>query len=82
VAGLTIEKEGIVLDPLSTGLDYFCLDRVKVAGTEIRITYRKPNVSSDIPDIEEGYCLYVKGKLVFSNQTLCRTELTWKEMNL
>ncbi|MDQ0898467.1 MULTISPECIES: trehalase family glycosidase [unclassified Paenibacillus] len=82
VAGLTIEKEGIVLDPLSTGLDYFCLDRVKVAGTEIRITYRKPNVSSDIPNIEEGYCLYVKDKLVFSNQTLCRTELSWKEMNL
>ncbi|MNG22305.1 hypothetical protein D3C84_1067750 [compost metagenome] len=82
MAGLSVEKEGIVLDPLEVELDYFCLDRIKVAGMELRISYRKPNMASDVPDLEEGYRLYANDKLVFSNLTLCRTKLTWKEMDL
>lgn len=82
VAGLSIEKEGIVLDPLNVELDYFCLDHVKVAGMDIRISYRKPSVSSEIPNSEDGYRLYVNDKLIFSNPTLCRTALTWKELTI
>ncbi|NHW38314.1 hypothetical protein GQF04_27890 [Paenibacillus aceris] len=80
VAGFTIEADRIVLDPLDVGLDFFSLDRVKVAGAEYRITYRKPNVNSDVPDLEEGYSLYVDGELVFSNNTLCRVEIPLQEL--
>ncbi|MBD0378629.1 MGH1-like glycoside hydrolase domain-containing protein [Paenibacillus sedimenti] len=80
VAGLSIESDRIVLDPLDTGLDYFCLERVKAAGSEFRITYRNPNVLPDLQDLEEGYRLYVDGELVFSNDTLCRIELPLREL--
>lgn len=80
VAGLAVEEDGIVLDPLDTGLDYFCLDRVKAAGRLLRITYRGPDAPPEARDMEEGYRLYVDGKLVFANQTLCRTQLTWEQL--
>jgi hypothetical protein len=80
VAGLSVEKERLVLDPLHIGLDYFCLDRVKVKGLELRITYRKPGSSLESQSIEEGYRLFVNGKLVFRNDTLCRIELSWDEL--
>jgi hypothetical protein len=82
VAGLSIQPNGIVLDPLDTGLDYFSLDRVKAAGVELRITYMKPGAvpAADAPPLEEGYRLYANGRLVFSNNTLCRTELTWEDL--
>ncbi|UJF35620.1 MGH1-like glycoside hydrolase domain-containing protein [Paenibacillus hexagrammi] len=81
VAGLSIEPDRIVLDPIDNGLDYFYLDRVKAAGLDIRITYRNPNVHCEHPELEEGYRLYVNNKLVFSNDTLCRIELPIQELS-
>ncbi|MDF2959219.1 MAG: hypothetical protein K0S39_954 [Paenibacillus sp.] len=81
VAGLAVEQDRIVLDPLHVGLDYFCLDNVMVKGTALRITYGKPNAVQDQTNIEEGYRLFVNGKLVFHNDTLCRTELSWEELH-
>lgn len=77
VAGLSLEPDRIVLDPLDIGLDYFCLERVKAAGKEIRITYRRADAlpGADVQELEEGVRLYVDGKLVFANDTLCRSEI-------
>ncbi|WP_216624841.1 MGH1-like glycoside hydrolase domain-containing protein [Paenibacillus foliorum] len=80
VAGLSVEKDRIVLDPIDVGLDCFCLDRIKVQGMELRITYRNPNESADDTDLEAGYCLYVQGKLAYQNDTLCRTEIAWAQL--
>ncbi|XEC96105.1 hypothetical protein AB6A23_05970 [Paenibacillus tarimensis] len=81
VAGLTIDTDTIVLDPLDIGLDYFCLDRIKTAGRDIRITYRKPQAACPISELKEGYRLYVNGREVFSSGTLCRTELKLEELS-
>lgn len=75
IAGLSIEEDRIVLDPVDAGLDYFCLDRVKAAGVELRIAYRRPGSAADDDGIEEGYQLYVNGKLAFASEGLCRFEL-------
>lgn len=68
------------MDPLDIGLDFFSLDRVKVAGSEYRITYKKPDVHANVSDLEEGYRLYVDGNLVFSNHTLCRVEIPLQDL--
>lgn len=83
VAGLTVERDGIALDPLDIGLDYFRLDRLRVAGRELAITYRKPGapVPAELADLEEGYRLYADGRLVFESGGLCRTALTWRELD-
>ncbi|MDR6880594.1 MGH1-like glycoside hydrolase domain-containing protein [Bacillus sp. 3255] len=80
VAGLTIEKDSVILDPLDAGLDYFSLDRVKAAGMEFRITYKKPGVHAEIPDLKDGYRLYVDGELVFAHDKLCRVELPIRKL--
>jgi len=79
VAGLSIERDRLVLDPVDAGLDYFCLDRVQVAGLRIRITYRKPGVREDT-GIDEGYRLFVDDELVYSSAGLSRTELPLREL--
>ncbi|HZG85884.1 MGH1-like glycoside hydrolase domain-containing protein [Paenibacillus sp.] len=79
VAGLSVESDRLVLDPVDAGLDYFCLDRVKAAGLQIRITYRKPGVRED-SGIEEGYRLFVDGELVYSSAALSRVELPLREL--
>ncbi|MZQ83105.1 hypothetical protein GQF01_13405 [Paenibacillus sp. 5J-6] len=80
VAGFTVEADRIIMDPLDIDLDFFSLDRVKVAGSNYRITYKKPNVQASVSDLEEGYRLYVDGKLVFSHPTLCRAEIPLQEL--
>ncbi|MGG4036009.1 hypothetical protein ABEV74_20165 [Paenibacillus cisolokensis] len=83
VAGLNVEPDRIVLDPLDVGLDYFCLERVRAVGMELRITFRRPGCVADVPDaadIEEGYRLFADGRLVFSSDRLCRFEWPLQEM--
>ncbi|MFC0212981.1 hypothetical protein ACFFK0_11035 [Paenibacillus chartarius] len=81
VAGLTVEQDRIVLDPIDTGLDYFCLDRVKAAGFDVRITYRNPRalVPDELHGLEAGYRLYIDGKLAFFSDTLTHTELEFSQ---
>ncbi|WP_235941470.1 MGH1-like glycoside hydrolase domain-containing protein [Paenibacillus puerhi] len=83
VAGLSVGQQGLTLDPLDIGLDYFALDRVKAGGLELRITYLGPDASSqdaDIAGLEPGYRLYVNGKEAFASDKLCRMELSWKSL--
>ncbi|MCA0758624.1 hypothetical protein KP806_26575 [Paenibacillus sp. N4] len=70
VAGLSVDADCIRLDPLDIGLDYFELGRVKAAGQEIRMTYGKPGLGRYPDGIEEGYRLYLNGKLAFASNTL------------
>ncbi|MCZ8519539.1 MULTISPECIES: MGH1-like glycoside hydrolase domain-containing protein [Paenibacillus] len=83
VAGLSVGREGIVLDPLDIGLDWFDLDRVKTAGSMLRITYRRPGtpwLAPEMPEIEEGFRVYADGRLVFSDSGLTETELSWEKL--
>ncbi|WP_036747021.1 MGH1-like glycoside hydrolase domain-containing protein [Paenibacillus sp. UNC451MF] len=83
VAGLSVEQDRLILDPLDVGLDSFCLDRIKVAGWNLRITYRKPGARahSENIDIGEGYRLFINDQLKFCSNTLCRTELHFSELS-
>ncbi|WP_248927557.1 MGH1-like glycoside hydrolase domain-containing protein [Paenibacillus hamazuiensis] len=80
VAGLSVEQNRLVLDPLDIGLDYFCLDRIRACGKELRITYRSPRAAEARPDLEPGYRLYVNGRLAYAADRLRRTELRWAEL--
>lgn len=80
VAGLSVEADRIVLDPLDIGLDYFRLDRIRAAGLDLKITYLRPNASAGNPGLPPGYRLFVNGRLAFESETLCRTELTWQQL--
>jgi hypothetical protein len=75
VAGLTVESDRLILDPVDAGLDTFVLDRVKIAGLNVKITYRRPGTPAEDPDVEEGYRLYINGAEAFSSRRLCRAEL-------
>lgn len=75
VAGLGVENNKIVLDPLDVGLDYFCLDNVNAAGRKMRITYKKAGIPAAIAPQEEGYRLYIDDKLVYSSEVLEKVEL-------
>ncbi|WP_339319509.1 hypothetical protein [Paenibacillus sp. FSL R10-2734] len=81
VAGLSITADGIQLDPLDIGLDYFELDQVKVAGQDIRITYGKPGLSSYPEGIEVGYRIYLNGQLINKEEQLraVKLPLTWNK---
>ncbi|AEI43277.1 hypothetical protein KCX80_20450 [Paenibacillus mucilaginosus] len=84
VAGLSVGREGIRLDPLDIGLDWFDLDRVKAAGTMLRITYRRSAetpLTPGAPEIEEGFRVYAHGRLVFQAPGLTGTELNWEVLN-
>jgi hypothetical protein len=80
VAGLSVESDRIELDPVDIGLDYFVLDRVKAAGLDLRITYRKPGVRCSLPDVGEGYRVYANGRLVYSHDGLCAATLRLNDL--
>lgn len=75
VAGLAIERDRIVLDPVDVGLDYFRLDNVKAAGLDIAVTYKRPGAVGAPSDLEEGYRLYVNGNTAFSSPGLAKAEV-------
>ncbi|MEI7025571.1 MGH1-like glycoside hydrolase domain-containing protein [Paenibacillus sp. y28] len=81
VAGLTVEADRIVLDPIDIGLDYFCLDRVKAAGQQLKITYKKPDVTAGPGDLEAGYHIYANGRLVYASDVLGRAELPLHDLS-
>lgn len=70
VAGLTMEKNHLVLDPVDIGLDYFKLDRVKARGMRICVTYKKKGIQPTDVELEEGYRLYVNGNLIHAGDCL------------
>ncbi|MBB3126158.1 hypothetical protein FHS19_000812 [Paenibacillus rhizosphaerae] len=74
VAGLSLSADSLSLEPLDIGLDYFELDRVKAAGQDIRITYGKPGLGRYPDGIEEGYRLYVNGRLVCKQDRLASVQ--------
>lgn len=74
VAGLSVEKDRLVLDPLDVGLDYFVLDNIQASGLNLRITYCKPEAAGRRPELGQGYRLYVDGKQVIAGDQLCRME--------
>jgi hypothetical protein len=74
VAGLNIEDDRIVLDPVDIGLERFELDNVKAAGRMLRVLYRK-----DGEEGRRGYRLYVDGNEVLRSDRLERLEYRWNE---
>lgn len=66
VAGLSLEREAVVLDPLDIGLDAFCLDGVRAAGRELRVTFQRRGSPGGAP----GYRLFVDGALVVEREDL------------
>ncbi|TDF98715.1 MGH1-like glycoside hydrolase domain-containing protein [Paenibacillus piri] len=71
VAGLNVEADRIVLNPVNIGLDFFQLTHVQVAGHQIGVTYNKRDASLPL-----GYKLYVDGQVVLESDDLERMEFS------
>ena len=68
IAGLSVEEDRLVLDPIDIGLSCFRLDRIHAAGHELSITYNRgddPNT-----DLAVGYQLFVDGELALASEHL------------
>ncbi|WJH33847.1 trehalase family glycosidase [Paenibacillus sp. CC-CFT747] len=76
VAGLSVESDKLVFDPLDIGLDYFELEGVKAAGHILRIVYGRPGHHRFPEGVEAGYRVYLDGELAYSSDRLARTELS------
>lgn len=74
IAGLEVEMDGLMLDPVDIGLAYFDLDHVRAAGRDIRVAYHAPGCQTGGTDIPEGYSLYVDGKPVRHSEKLEKME--------
>jgi len=74
IAGLNVERDRLVLDPVYMDLDYFILDNVKVNGYLIKITYKDPRRHSAGLDILDGYRLYIDNEQVLYSERLERME--------
>ncbi|SFM28620.1 hypothetical protein SAMN03159341_12431 [Paenibacillus sp. 1_12] len=70
IAGLNVEENQFVLDPIDIGLSYFRLDRIYAAGYELTITYNRGDGANT--DIAVGYRLYVDGQLALESERLSR----------
>lgn len=73
VAGLKVEEDKVVIDPLHIGLDYFRLGNVKVRNKSITIAYSK----KDRPEkgIQKGFTVTVDGKAEVVKEDLCKVEI-------
>lgn len=80
VAGLSVQEDRFVLDPVDIGLEYFRLDNVKAAGFDIAVTYKRPGAAGAPADLRDGYHLYVNGKAVFLGSGLARAEVHFAEL--
>ncbi len=67
VAGLQVNEEEMVIDPLDIGLSYFKLENVKVRGKDVAITFSKKARK----DMEAGLNVYVDGEKAASAEKLC-----------
>jgi hypothetical protein len=72
VAGLTIEEERLVIDPVDIGLEYFRLDRIQIAGHRITVTFH----NGDHPEtgLPVGLRLYINGQQVLESDRLTLLE--------
>lgn len=73
VAGLSVEKDKMVIDPVDVGLTYFKLDHVKVKGKEIGITYSDKDRSEK--GLKKGFTITVDGKAAVQMEHLGRVEI-------
>ncbi|WP_261800125.1 MGH1-like glycoside hydrolase domain-containing protein [Paenibacillus sp. PAMC21692] len=75
IAGLNVQEDGIVLDPVHVGLTHFELNNVKINDDAIRVTY---NISaSQDGNLEQGYRLYVNNELVLHSEQLQMMKYTF-----
>jgi hypothetical protein len=70
VAGLEVEGNRVIVDPVDVGLDYFDLDNVHVRGRILRVTYGNPQ-AGDLP-VKKGLRLFVNGEEAAAGDALCR----------
>ncbi|MBW3623200.1 MAG: hypothetical protein KY468_07290, partial [Armatimonadetes bacterium] len=66
VAGVQIEEERLVVDPLPFPLEQFTADHIPAGGHWVRVTYRK----------EEGMRVYVDGRMVSETPDRQRVEVS------
>lgn len=73
VAGLSVEKDKMVIDPVDVGLTYFKLDHVKVKDKEISIAYSDKDRSEK--GLKKGFTITVDGKAAVQMDHLGRVEI-------
>ncbi len=73
VAGLKVEEDRIVVDPLHIGLKYFKLANVKVRSRAVTIAYSEKD--REDKGLKKGFVVTVDGEIVARNDILCRVEI-------
>ena len=76
VAGITLDEEKLVIDPIDIGLEYFKLDDVVIRGKKYSIQYANNEETAEEEGIKAGLVVYVEGKEVASLDKLGKIELS------
>ncbi len=63
VAGIKLQQDCLIIDPIDIGLDYFKLDDIYIRGKKLSIHYAKDNKIAQIEDIKLGLNIYIDGNL-------------------
>lgn len=75
VAGISLEEDKIVIDPVDVGLDYFKLDDVVIRGKKVSVHFAKDEETASDEDLAAGLNVYVDGELVSSLSKLGKIEI-------
>lgn len=73
VAGLSVQEDKIVIDPLQIGLKYFKLDNILVRGKKLTICYS--NKERKAKNLKAGFFLYVDGNIAAQFEELQKIEI-------
>lgn len=73
VAGLKVEADKMVIDPINIGLKYFSLANVKVRGKDVTITYSEKD--REDKGLKKGFIVMVDGEVVAQKDSLCKVEI-------
>ena len=70
VVGLDLQPAHLLLDPLEVGLDHFVLDGLRLGGSALRVTWRRPGAAGAPSDLEPGYHVWEGDRCVHRAATL------------
>lgn len=73
VAGLKVEEDRIIVDPVQIGLKYFKLSNIKVRGKNITIAYSEKDREDQ--GLKKGFVVCMDGEAVVEKENICRVEI-------
>lgn len=79
VAGITLQQDKVVIEPIDIGLDYFKLDNVVIRGRNFSVQYARDEETAKEENINSGLNVFIDGKLVKNLDRLGKIELPFDD---